>query len=79
MTDKKAEILRCGKILFTEQGFKKTNVSQITEMAGMATGTFLSLLPFQGIPLHGDLHGGERETETGDHGKESIWTVSRCR
>ncbi len=45
MTDKKAEILRCGKILFTEQGFKKTNVSQITEMAGMATGTFYLYYP----------------------------------
>jgi len=40
MADKKAEIYRCGKTLFSEQGFKKTNVSQITEMAGMATGTF---------------------------------------
>lgn len=45
MTDKKAEILRCGKILFTEQGFKKTNVSQITEMAGVATGTFYLYYP----------------------------------
>ena len=45
MTDKKTEILRCGKILFTEQGFKKTNVSQITEMAGVATGTFYLYYP----------------------------------
>ena len=45
MTDKKAEILRCAKILFSEQGFKKTNVSQITEMAGMATGTFYLYSP----------------------------------
>ncbi len=45
MTDKKTELLRCAKILFSEQGFKKTNVSQITEMAGVATGTFYLYYP----------------------------------
>lgn len=40
MTDKKAEILRCGKELFNTKGFKNTSVSDITKMAGLATGTF---------------------------------------
>lgn len=38
--DKKAEIFRCGKELFSEKGFKGTNVAEITKKAGMATGTF---------------------------------------
>lgn len=38
--DKKAEIKRCGKELFSSKGFKDTNVSDITKMAGLATGTF---------------------------------------
>lgn len=38
--DKKTEILRCGKELFSSRGFKDTNVADITKMAGMATGTF---------------------------------------
>lgn len=40
MIDKKAEILKCGKELFSSKGFKNTNVAEITKMAGMATGTF---------------------------------------
>jgi AcrR family transcriptional regulator len=40
MIDKKAEILRCGRELFSAKGFKDTNVAEITKMAGMATGTF---------------------------------------
>lgn len=40
MVDKKAELLRCGRELFNTKGFKDTNVSEITKMAGMATGTF---------------------------------------
>lgn len=40
MVDKKAEILRCGRELFSTKGFKDTNVAEITKMAGMATGTF---------------------------------------
>jgi AcrR family transcriptional regulator len=40
MIDKKAEILRCGRELFSEKGFKDTNVAEITKKAGMATGTF---------------------------------------
>jgi AcrR family transcriptional regulator len=40
MIDKKAEILRCAKVLFTANGYKNTNVSDITKMAGIAAGTF---------------------------------------
>jgi len=38
--DKKAELLKCAKELFTTLGYKNTNISKITKMAGMATGTF---------------------------------------
>ena len=40
LMDKKAELFRCGKELFSEKGFKGTNVAEITKRAGMATGTF---------------------------------------
>lgn len=40
MTDKKAEILRCGRELFRTKGFKDTNVADIMKMAGLGTGTF---------------------------------------
>lgn len=40
MVDKKTEILKCGRKLFTSKGFKDTNVAEITKMAAMATGTF---------------------------------------
>lgn len=40
MRDKKEEIRRCGKELFSLKGYKDTNVADITKMAGMATGTF---------------------------------------
>lgn len=40
MRDKKEEIRRCGKELFSLKGYKDTNVADITRMAGMATGTF---------------------------------------
>lgn len=40
MEDKKAEIFRCGKELFSTRGFKDTNVSDITKMCGYAVGTF---------------------------------------
>jgi AcrR family transcriptional regulator len=40
LLDKKAELLRCGKELFSTKGFKDTNVSHITKLAGLATGTF---------------------------------------
>lgn len=40
MVDKKADILKCGRELFSLKGFKDTNISEITKMAGIATGTF---------------------------------------
>ncbi|MEK3834473.1 MULTISPECIES: TetR/AcrR family transcriptional regulator [unclassified Paenibacillus] len=40
MEDKKAEIFRCGKELFSSKGFKDTNISDITKMCGYAVGTF---------------------------------------
>lgn len=45
MTDKKAELYRCGKELFRSKGFKDTNIAEITKMAGMATGTFYNYYP----------------------------------
>lgn len=40
MTDKKQEIYKCGKELFSSRGFKDTNVADITKAAGVAAGTF---------------------------------------
>ena len=40
MEDKKAELFRCGKELFSSKGFKDTNVSDITKLSGIAVGTF---------------------------------------
>ena len=40
MRDKKADILVCGRALFNSKGFKDTNVSDITKMAGIGVGTF---------------------------------------
>lgn len=40
MIDKKDRLYACGKVMFCSKGFKKTNVSEITRAAGMATGTF---------------------------------------
>jgi len=45
LTDKKADILNCGKELFSSKGFKDTNVTDITKMAGIATGTFYIYYP----------------------------------
>jgi AcrR family transcriptional regulator len=38
--DKKETIRSCGKELFSANGFKDTNVADITKKAGVATGTF---------------------------------------
>jgi AcrR family transcriptional regulator len=38
--DKKAAIFNCAKELFSAKGFKDTNVSDITKMAGIGVGTF---------------------------------------
>ena len=40
MSDRKADIFDCGKELFSSKGFKDTNVSDITKMAGIGVGTF---------------------------------------
>lgn len=40
MEDKKILIYDCSKELFSNKGFKDTNISEITKKAGMAVGTF---------------------------------------
>ncbi|WP_025691914.1 TetR/AcrR family transcriptional regulator [Paenibacillus zanthoxyli] len=40
MRDTKTDLLNCGKKLFSSKGFKDTNVSDITKMAGIGVGTF---------------------------------------
>ena len=45
MADKKTKIYQCAKELFSAKGFKDTNVTDITEMAGIATGTFYLYYP----------------------------------
>jgi AcrR family transcriptional regulator len=43
--DKQAIIYHYGKELFSTKGFKDTNISDITKMAGIAVGTFYSYYP----------------------------------
>lgn len=45
MEDKKAELFRCGKDLFSSKGFKDTSVADITKKAGFAVGTFYNYYP----------------------------------
>lgn len=40
MEDKRAELYRCGKELFSQKGFKDTNVADITKLAGVSVGSF---------------------------------------
>lgn len=40
MSDKKSDIFNSGRALFCSKGFKDTNVSDITKMAGLGVGTF---------------------------------------
>lgn len=40
MKNTKADIFRCGKELFSQKGFKETNISDITKAVGIGTGTF---------------------------------------
>ena len=40
MKNTKTDLFICGKKLFSEKGFKDTNVSDITKSAGIGTGTF---------------------------------------
>jgi len=43
--DKKTKIYECAKELFSNKGFKDTNVSGITKMAGIAVGSFYNYYP----------------------------------
>lgn len=45
MDDKKTRIYDAAKLLFQEQGFKETNIAQITKKAGMAVGSFYNYYP----------------------------------
>lgn len=45
MTDKKQEIYRHAKELFSEKGFRNTGVADITTAAGIAAGTFYLYYP----------------------------------
>jgi AcrR family transcriptional regulator len=45
MEDKKAEIFNCAREIFISKGFKDTNVSDITKMAGIAVGSFYNYYP----------------------------------
>ena len=38
--DVKSTIFECGKHLFSTKGFKKTNIKEIAENAGIGVGTF---------------------------------------
>ncbi len=40
MSDKRKQIYKCAKELFSNKGFKDTGVTDITKIAGMAAGTF---------------------------------------
>lgn len=45
MENKKAELFRSGKELFSTKGFKDTNVADITKTAGVSVGTFYNYYP----------------------------------
>ncbi|HHT87898.1 MAG TPA: TetR/AcrR family transcriptional regulator [Clostridiales bacterium] len=45
MEDKKSIIYNCAKELFSQKGFKDTNISEITQKAGIAVGTFYNYYP----------------------------------
>lgn len=45
MDNKKTIIYDCAKALFSEKGFKDTNISQITQGSGIAVGTFYNYYP----------------------------------
>ncbi len=42
MEDKKEELIKAATEIFSEYGYKKTNISMITKRAGMAVGSFYS-------------------------------------
>lgn len=45
MEDKKTAIHECAKELFNAKGFKDTDISEITKMAGAAVGTYYNCYP----------------------------------
>ncbi len=45
MEDKRVELYRCAKELFSQNGFKDTNVADITKMARVSVGTFYNYFP----------------------------------
>jgi AcrR family transcriptional regulator len=45
MEEKKSLIYNCAKELFSDKGFKDTNISEITRKAGMAVGNFYNYYP----------------------------------
>lgn len=45
MIDKKAAILTCAREIFSQKGYKETNITDITQAAGVATGTFYNYYP----------------------------------
>ena len=45
MEDKKSIIYNCAKELFSQKGLKDTNISEITQKAGIAVGTFYNYYP----------------------------------
>lgn len=45
LVDIKARIKESGKKLFSDKGYKDTNVAEITKIAGVATGTFYNYYP----------------------------------
>ena len=45
MEDKRGELYRCAKELFSQKGFKDTNVADITKMAKVSVGTFYNYYP----------------------------------
>ncbi len=45
MEDKRAELFKCAKELFSQKGFKDTNVADITKAAGVGVGTFYNYYP----------------------------------
>lgn len=47
MIDKKADILKCGRELFSSKGFKDTSIAEIAKMVGMAIGTFYNYYPLK--------------------------------
>jgi len=43
--EKKEQLLKAGKVIFSEKGFKDSNVAELARAAGMATGTFYLYFP----------------------------------